>query len=54
MNSLIIPKITRLLYHYKVQTFYQRLVNAKILNSAYRIEDRIQSQTMNFIGLLVE
>ena len=54
MNNLMIPQIKRLLYHYKVQTFYQRLVNSKILNSDNRIEDRIRSQTMSFIGLLVQ
>ena len=54
MNNLIIPKITRLLYHDKVQTFYQRLVSSKMLNSACRNEDQIRIQTMNIIGLLVQ
>ena len=54
MNNLTIPQITRLLNHYKAQTFYPRLVNSKILKSAYRIEDRIRSQAMNFIPLLVQ
>ena len=54
MNNLTIPQITRLLNHYKAQTFYPRLMNSKILKSAYRIEDRIRSQAMNFNGLLVQ
>ena len=54
MNNLTIPQITRLINHYKAKTFYPRLVNSKILNSAYRIEDRIRSQAMIFIPLLVQ